>query len=327
MRALRALVPMLETGQLELNDQEAKALAGQDSSRERRRAGGAATGKNRAKPLSVPRAIAPGRKYPTPQLGISVLGGMVSAPCSSQAPPDGLPETESAYSRRMDSLQLAAHEGGWREAQPAGKGGVCVCSHEGLARLDALPAFVQRQAPSDAADQKEERRKVVSRAREIFAELWPEMPWRAMRRGTAAKPLSVPRAIAPGCKHPQPVLRINVLGGLVSSPCSSQAPPDGLPETESAYSRRMDSLQMAAHEGGWREAQPASVCVRSQAGLARLATLPAFVQRQAPSDAADQKEERRKVGSRASEIFAELWPETVENGVVNGLGADAETVV
>jgi hypothetical protein len=51
------------------------------------------------------------------------------------------------------------------------------------------------------------------------------------------------------------------------------------------------------------------------------------VQRQAPSDAADQKEERRKVGSRASEIFAELWPETVENGVVNGLGADAETVV
>jgi hypothetical protein len=53
----------------------------------------------------------------------------------------------------MDSLQLAAHEGGWREAQPASKGGVCVSSQAGLDRLATMPVFVQRQAPLDAADQ------------------------------------------------------------------------------------------------------------------------------------------------------------------------------
>jgi hypothetical protein len=137
----------------------------------------AEAGKNSAKPLSVPRAIAPGQKYPQPNLSVSVLGGLVHAPYSSQVPPDGLPVEESAFSRRVDSLQLAAHEGGWREAQPASQGqrGVCVSSQEGLARLATMPAFVQRQAPLKAADLKEERGKIGSRAREIFAELWPDM--------------------------------------------------------------------------------------------------------------------------------------------------------
>jgi hypothetical protein len=129
-------------------------------------------GKNNAKPLSVPRAIDPGSKYPKPALKISVLGGNVCARHSSQAPPVGLPVEESAFSRRMDSLQLAAHEGGWREAQPAGKSGTCVSSQAGLDRLATMPAFVRRQAPLNAA---EERKRVGSRACEICAELWPDL--------------------------------------------------------------------------------------------------------------------------------------------------------